>query len=313
MAQIRHFTYPSADGVTQIHAMEWRPDEGTQLRGILQIAHGMQEFIERYNDFAIYMAQQGFLVVGNDHLGHGDSVQGGNRNYWGYFAKEQGNRLVLQDMRTLQSRTADAHPDVPYFLLGHSMGSFLARQYLCVYGRSLAGAVISGTASHSALECAAGKTLCRLLARRHGWFYRSTFINNLSIGSCNRKFEPARTPCDWLTRDEKIVDAYIADPRTQFIFTLNGFYGLFESLSYLTKTENLRKMPKKLPVFFIAGQMDPVGNFGEGPRKVAARFQGLGLKAVTCRIYPLDRHEVLNELDKTDVWKDVKAFLEGCL
>lgn len=306
MSTEKHFTYSSADKKTQIHAIRWDPTG--KPKAVLQIAHGMQEFIDRYADFARYLNDHGFLVVGNDHLGHGSSVVSPEK--MGYFAEKNGNKAVITDMRSLHKMTREDHPDLPYFLLGHSMGSFLVRQYLCMYGKQLDGAVISGTAYHPFAEASLGATLCRTIAKVKGWEHRSTFMTNMAMGSYNRKFEPARTKLDWLTRDEKIVDEYRKDPRTQPMFTLNAFYNMFEGLKYIDKKENLLHIPKDLPLLFIAGAMDPVGNFGQGVKRVFAQMQELGLTDVTCKLYPNDRHEVLNELDRAQVYEDVLRWLE---
>ena len=165
MAKAEHFQYPSSDGKTTIHAMRWVP-EG-KIRAILQIAHGMQEFIERYDDFADWLSEKGFLVVGNDHLGHGLSVNS-DADY-GYFADKNPERAVIADMRQLQRLTQEQYKDLPYFLFGHSMGSFLVREYICMYGRRLDGAIIGGTAFYSAKETKAGMALCKGIARFKGW------------------------------------------------------------------------------------------------------------------------------------------------
>ena len=327
MAVKTEFTYPAGENKAPLRALRWTPDEGTAPVGVLQIVHGMQEFIDRYDDFACFMASHGFIVTGCDLPGHGGSIPNGDENYFGYFGdndfhegnstnpagETNGNRNLIRAIRALQMLTQDLYPELPYFLLGHSMGSFLARQYLCLRGASLSGAVISGTAYHPAAETAAGMFLSKFIAGRKGWFYRSPFLNNLSLGSLNKQFEPARTKVDWLTRDESVVDAYTADRRTQFVFTCNGFYALFQTLRYLTSKANLEHMPKNLPVLFIAGAKDPVGNNGDGPRKVAAQFKSLGLQDTELKIYEEDRHEVLNELDKETVYADVLHFLEGYL
>lgn len=303
----KHFTYLSADRLTQIHAIAWEP--AGEVKAILQIAHGMQEFIDRYADFAAYLNTHGFLVVGNDHLGHGGSVRSQER--MGYFAAHNGNKAVIADMRSLHRQISEAYPGIPYFLLGHSMGSFLARQYLCMYGQFLDGAVISGTAYHPYVEATMGAALCKVLAKVKGWEHRSTFINGMAIGSYNKRFEPARTKVDWLTRDEKIVDAYREDPRTQPIFTLNAYYNMFIGLQYIARRANLAHIPHSLPVLFIAGEMDPVGSFGAGVKRAFVQLKALGLTDVSCKLYPNDRHEVLNELDRAQVYEDVLTWLEA--
>ena len=309
MVTTTEFTFLSADKKTQIHAIEWKPD--VPPVGVLQLVHGMQEFIERYDDFARFMCTKGFLVVGHDHLGHGLSVA--DENSYGYFAEKSGNRVLLTDMRQLHRMTAEKYPELPFFMMGHSMGSFLARQYICLYGKYLDGAVISGTAYHPPMECKAGMLLCRVIARFKGWKYISKLLTYMVVGSLNKKFEPSATHLDWLTRDDSVVEAYRHDPRTHHFFTLNANYNLFVSLKYLTVRENLMRIPKGLPVLLIAGEMDPVGNFGAGVKKVFVQLQAIGLKDVQCKLYPNDRHEVLNELDKAQVYQDIMGWILGRL
>ncbi len=326
MANKTEFTYLSADKKTPIRALRWMPDEGTAPVAVLQIIHGMQEFIDRYDDFATFMASHGFIVTGCDLLGHGGSIRNGDERYFGYFGESDyaegktdssgemnGNRTLIRDIRSLQLLTQDLFPDLPYTLLGHSMGSFLAREYLCLHGASLTAAVISGTAFYSPVEVQAGLRLSRMTAKRKGWFYRSPFLNILSIGSMNKQFKDPRTPLDWLTRDPAVVDAYAADRRTQFVFTCNGFYSLFSALHYLTKKANLEHIPKNLPILLIAGDMDPVGKNGSGPKKVQGQLKSLGLENPKLILYQDYRHEVLNEIGKETVYEDVLHFLEESL
>ena len=293
----QEFYYPSKDGLTQIHAIEWIPE--TQVRGILQIAHGMVEFIDRYDRFAAFMASQGFYVVGNDHLGHGKSVT--DESQLGYFAKHDGNFCVLGDMQQLRETARAKYPDVPYFLLGHSMGSFLARQFIEKFGEGLSGAIIMGTGYQPAatLDLAIGLTAVFQQAR--GGHYRSNTINNMALGAYNKAFEPGRTKSDWLTKDEAIVDAYEANPLNQFVFTVNGYYNLFRGMRYSQRKENLARIPKALPILVVSGGDDPVGESGKGPKIVAESYREIGIQDVTLKLFPGDRHEILNELDKETV------------
>lgn len=303
----QEFYYPSKDGLTQIHAIEWVPE--TEVRGVLQIAHGMVEFIDRYDRFARFMASKGFYVVGNDHLGHGKSVT--DETQLGYFAKHDGNFCVLGDMQQLKEDTQKKYPNVPYFLLGHSMGSFLAREFIEKYGEGLAGAIIMGTGyqPNATLNLAIGLTAVFQQAR--GGHYRSTTINNMALGSYNSSFEPGRTKCDWLTKDEAIVDAYVANPLNQFVFTVNGYYNMFRGMRYCQRQENLDKIAKDLPILVVSGQNDPVGEFGKGPKIVAQTYRDTGIKDVTLKLFPDDRHEILNELDKEAVDQYLLEWIEA--
>ncbi len=293
----REFFYPSKDGLTQIHAIEWTPDG--EVCGVLQIAHGMVEFIDRYDRFATFLASNGFCVVGNDHLGHGRSVT--DETQLGYFAKHDGNFCVLGDMQQLREDTQKKYPGVPYFLLGHSMGSFLTRQFIEKYGAGLSGAIVMGTGYQPNATLDLGIALTAVFQQARGGHFRSTMINNMALGSYNKTFEPARTKSDWLTKDEAIVDAYEANPLNQFLFTVNGYYNLFRGMRYAQRQVNLDKIPKDLPILVVSGQNDPVGDFGKGPKIVAESYRETGIKDVTLKLFPDDRHEILNETDKEAV------------
>ncbi|MBR1677198.1 MAG: lysophospholipase [Clostridia bacterium] len=300
------FYFPSKDGLTQIHAIEWIPEN--EVKAVLQIAHGMVEFIDRYDRFANVLAKNGFYVVGNDHLGHGKSVT--DESQLGYFAKHDGNFCVLGDMKQLMDDTKKKYPDVPYFLLGHSMGSFLARQFIEKFGEGLDGAIIMGTGYQPIATLDLGIALTAVFQQARGGHFRSDMINNMALGSYNKSFEPSRTKNDWLTRDEAIVDAYEANPLNQFKFTVNGYYNLFRGMRYCQRKENLEKIPKKLPILVVSGQNDPVGEFGKAPKTVAQIYKDTGIEDVTLKLFPDDRHEILNELDKEEVDKYLLDWLK---
>ena len=303
----QEFYFPSKDGLTQIHTIEWIP-EG-EVRGVLQIAHGMVEFIDRYDRFASFMASQGFYVVGNDHLGHGKSVT--DESQYGYFAKHDGNFCVIGDMQQLREDTQKKYPGVPYFLLGHSMGSFLAREFIEKFGSGLSGAIIMGTGYQSLATLDTAIALTAVLQQARGGHFRSEMINNMALGAYNKAFEPGRTKNDWLCKDEAIVDAYVSNPLNQFVFTVNGYYNLFRGLRYAERQQNLDKIPKDLPILVVSGAEDPVGEFGKGPRIVAEIYKKAGIKDVTLKLYPGDRHEILNELDKETVDRDLLNWIEA--
>lgn len=305
MAHKEDFYFNSASGTTKIHAVRYIPDG--EIRAILQISHGMVEYVERYEAFALYLNSKGILVTGNDHLGHGKSIN--SRDELGYFAKEDGNHAVLYDLYQLTQITKEKYPGIPYFLLGHSMGSFYARQYLCEFGHELDGAIIMGTGCQPLALVKAGRLLTSLIALFKGWHYRCEFVNNMAFGSYNKKFEPARTSKDWLSKDEAIVDKYVADEYCNFIFTLNAYYNMFTGISRLYNKKLLSQMPKSLPVLFVAGEDDPVGDFGKGVLKSVDMFKNTGMQNVKVKLYPTDRHEILNETDFRQVYDDLYTWL----
>ena len=301
------FYFPSKDGNTEIHTIEWKP-EG-EVRAVLQICHGMVEYIRRYDEFAQFLCGEGYYVVGNDHLGHGKSIQA--KSEYGFFNEKYGNACVLGDMHTLRQRTEKKYPGVPYFMLGHSMGSSLLRQYIQMYGNGLSGAVLMGTvADHKKAALLFGKRLCRVMAAFRGWHYRSKMVDNLVLGAYNKKFKPARTRADWITSDNENLDMYVADPLCSFMFTVNAYYNVFSGMIGIQRKESVYMIPKGLPVLFVSGADDPVGEFGKGVCKIYEKYRAAGIRDVTLRLYTGDRHEILNETDRDQVYKDLLGWFE---
>ncbi len=304
------FYFDSRDGENKVHAVRYAPDNG-EVRCVLQIVHGMSEHIERYEEFARFLTEQGFLVTGEDHLGHGKTVAEGGM--CGYFCEQDPATVVVRDVHRLKKKTQALYPNVPYVILGHSMGSFIVRNYLYRYGTGIHGAIIMGTGMQSPGLIAAAKTVAAVQKTFCGAKHVSRFIYNVAFGSYNKHFEPARTHVDWLTRDEKVVDQYIADPLSGFVFTVNGFQTLFELMSRIQKQENLEKIPKELPVFMVSGADDPVGDYGKGVEKAYASLQNVGLTNIKLKLYEKDRHEILNELDKDVVMQDIYDWIRDTI
>lgn len=300
--------FESRDGVSKLHAIVWS-DETKNPIGILQIIHGMAEYIERYDDFARFMVEKGFVVVGDDHLGHGDSV--GENGTFGYFCKKDPATVLVRDEHRLKKLMEAKYPGVPYYILGHSMGSFIARNYLNRYGSGIQGMIVMGTGNQSKALLGASKVLVGLTGFFCGEKHVAKFINKLAFGTYNRAIEDAKTNVDWLTKDEAIVDKYIADERCGFTFTVNGFRGLFELIYRLQKPKNLVTIPKKIPVFFVSGEEDPVGDYGEGVIGAKNDLVRAGLENVSMKLYPGDRHEILNETDKDIVYQDIYEWIES--
>ncbi|MGE4275952.1 MAG: lysophospholipase [Lawsonibacter sp.] len=305
MSVLRELTYPSSDGVHTVYAQEWLPQ--SQPRGIVQIVHGVAEHVGRYDHVARFLNEHGFLVCGEDHLGHGKTVSDGK---YGYFAPKGGWDLVARDIRRLRELEEAQYPGVPYVMLGHSMGSFLTRTYLIRWPGTLDGAVLSGTGQEPALLVAFGKGLAGLICALRGPNYVSQLVYRLSMGSYNRKFKPNRTTGDWLSRDEKMVDAGLKDPLCAFKPTVSMFRDMMGGLQFIADRRNLARMSRKTPVLFLSGDRDPVGGMGRGVEQVVGMFQEAGCEDVTVKLYHEGRHEVFNEINRQEVMEDLLAWLE---
>ena len=299
------FRFPSTDGRNQIHVIEWVP-EG-EVRGVVQIIHGMVEFIDRYDRFARVLNEAGYYVVGDDHLGHGATPA--NEEDYGYFGEPDGCALVLGDIRRLYELTKEKYPEVPYVMMGHSMGSFFCRQYINLYSDELAGAIVMGTGYQSPMTLKIAKFVAKNSAKRKGWRFRNATLVKMSMGAYNKRIKPLRTPVDWLTKDEAIVDAYVKNPWNNFMFTNNAYYGMFSCIEQCEKDANLQRIRKDLPVLIVSGAEDPVGSYGAGVKKVYEEYRRVGLTNAQMILYPNDRHEILNETDHEVVDKDILDWL----
>ena len=305
MSQMIDFTLPSTVPGRTLHAFRCIP-EG-EVRAIVQLSHGMVEFIDRYKPLAEDLAGRGILVTGHDHLGHGGSIR--TKDDYGYFAQPDGNRAVLDDLHAMTTLTKQLYPGVPYFLLGHSMGSFYARQYLCEYGAELDGAILMGTGYQPKALVTLARTVCRMLAVFFGWQHRSRLVRDLSFLGYNKGLE-GRTPHDWLNRDPAEVDKYRADERCMFTFTLNAYYSMFTGILRLYDPDFLNRMPKDLPLLFLAGDADPVGEQSKGVQRAIDSLKAVGVQNITQKFYPGARHELLMEINRQEVFADIGSWLD---
>lgn len=286
-----------------IHGCRWEP-EG-KPKAVLQIVHGIAEYAARYEEFATVMSQQGFLVVAEDHMGHGDSIGDGAV---GYF--EGGWFKAVADTHRLLSYTRMEFPDIPYVMLGHSMGSFMVRTLLTRYPKcGISAAIICGTAWMHRGIINSGLAAATLACKAEGADKPNKMLNNMMFGSYNRRVEHKRTSFDWLTRDAAVVDEYMADPLCGFTITAGLARDMLTGMRYNQEPENLSKMRKDLPILFIAGSDDPVGNYGEGVTKTYKEFVKAGMEKVDMRLYPLCRHELLNEINRTEVYDNILSWL----
>ncbi|MBO4445716.1 MAG: alpha/beta hydrolase [Clostridia bacterium] len=296
------FTYTSSVGDCEIHATKWIPENA---KAIFNITHGMAEHIERYEGFAEFLAENGFAVYAHDHIGHGKSINGIYKA--GYFGdKNAEGTIFVDDNKLIVDIAKEENPGLPVFFFGHSMGSFVTRKYIALYGEGLKGAIICGTGGPNPATGVA-ILLANLAGKIKGFDADGKFINGLAFGTYNKK-TAKRTGFDWLTKDEAIVDKYIADPLCGFLFSNNGFKDMLGMLGFVNSADCYANTPKALPLLIISGADDPVGEYGKGVEKVAAAYKANG-NPVDLKLYAGDRHEILNEFDKETVMNDILAWL----
>lgn len=287
-------------GIGKISAYCWEPKIAPI--GIIQIIHGIAEHASRYDDFAAYLNALGYLVLAEDHMGHGESAKQGSVK--GYF--HGGWWAAVEDVCSLMRNIKAQYPNLPYILFGHSMGSFMARTILARYPDiGLSGCVICGTGWQPDSVLGAGRLLAGTICKLSDPQKPNMLLHKIAFGSYNQRVEHPRTAHDWLTRDNKIVDAYTADPMCGFVASAGLMNDMFEGIAYIQKKSNLLQMDKTMPILFIAGGDDPVGGYGTGVQKTAQCFRDAGMQNVTVKIYPLGRHEILNEINKNEVYADV--------
>lgn len=304
MVTREEFYVDSTDHVHMIHGYRWYDPE-VKCRGVLQIVHGMLEYIERYNELAEYMAGAGYFVVGHDHLGHGDSVR--DASELGYVG-EQGAVTWLKDIEQVRRMAVSYAPKVPYIMLGHSMGSFLVRRYLIYNGKKVDGAIIMGTGHQNPLLIKTGLAITYAGMMRKGKKGNSRILNNLTCSGYAKRYPDNAHTGSWMSRDPEILNQALQDKKMNFQFTMSAFEALFRTIEEVVDSRRAAKMPKNLPVLILSGDEDPVGNNGKGVRRFEAMLRKIGMKKVTCIIYPGNRHELIHDLDKEQVFQDIQNW-----
>lgn len=304
---MKHKTFLSADQKTTSHFICWEPAD--EAIGIVQIIHGMAEYIERYHDFAAYLNQLGFIVVGHDHLGHGESVIQEKPQH-GFFGKDDPLTFVLEDIQSVKEWSANQYPELPHFMLGHSMGSFALRNYLQFYRAEIDGAIFMGTGKNAAM-LSLGVSLTKGLnlaapEKQNKW------LDELTFGSFSKQF-PEASRFNWLSKNQENVQRYEQDALTGFTFTNNGFYTLFRLVEGANRKGWAQNIDQDLPILVISGEQDPVGDFGKGPRKVAKELDSAGIKDVSLILFAELRHEILFEKEKIEVYKAIGKWLQSRL
>ena len=301
----KQLEYPSATGLCTIKALAWLP-EGS-VKAVVQLVHGMAEHISRYQPVAEYLTGLGYAVYAEDHAGHGESVNGKGRK--GFFANENGWSLLIADIDTLHKKAKAEHPGVRHILYGHSMGSFLARTYASRYPEEFDAYIFSGTAGKNPVLGMA-KLIAKLQIKKLGPDVPCETLNKLAFGAYNKKIESPRTPFDWLTTVDQVVDDYIADEFCGFTFTASAFRDLFDGLTEITGKAWAEKV-KNVPIYLLAGKQDPVGGYGKGVVEVCKNLKDTGHTKVVLQLYENGRHEMHNESNRDEVLRGVAAFIKS--
>lgn len=301
-------TYRSANQKNTIYYTVWTPD--CNPRAVIQISHGMCEYVDRYNEVAERLCEKGFVVCGNDHLGHGRSID--SEEELGYFAESDGDLCLVRDLYALNQIMRKKYRSLPYILLGHSFGSFIARAYMMGHGDSVDGLILSGT-SAGRQPVKLGMKVSAHIAKRKGGMHRSKLINKLAFGSYNKRIKMPKSKqsgYEWITTEPTALTNYADDPRCTFIFTVQGFYDMFTLLNFVNSEEWYKKMPKGTPVYLIGGDSDPVGSYGKDIPFIAEQLLEADSSEVSYKIYPNERHEVLTGLTRAQAIADVAEFVD---
>lgn len=305
MPSFQDIFFPSSTGKNTIHARKCLPDG--KPRAVIQIVHGIAEHINRYDDFMLFLANNGFAVAGDDHLGHGQSVT--RPEELGFFDDENGWDKVVADVGTLREMMHGEFPDVPYIFFGHSMGSFLTRTFIIQNPDKYDAAIISGTGHQAKALVFAGLAMGNAVVKLHGARADGKMLNDIAFGTYNRKIDFPMTDFDWLSRDYENVKKYIADPMCGFVCKASLYRDMLSGVKFVTDQSNIDKMSKEQPIYFMSGDNDPVGDYGKGVDRAYKAFCKAGLHDVMIRLYPGGRHEMLNEINKDQVYQDILNWL----
>lgn len=281
----------------------WK-DNKKEYKGIIQIVHGMQEHIGRYIEFAEFLAKEGYIVVGHDQLGHGDTVN--SEEEYGHFSDTNGWEKLVEDINIVYKYIKEKYPNLKYILFGHSMGSILVRTYITKYNNPIDKVIICGTTKkRNGIRIGIG--FIKILKVIFGKKYKSAFVEYLVTGSFNKKFEQ-KTRIDWISRDNETIKKFVSDKKCLKNFTLQAYEDLLKGTLYVSKQKNINKS-MKIPLLFISGDMDPVGGYGRGIIKIFNMYQKTNEK-VDIRLLKNARHEILNELDKEFVYTVIVKWIE---
>ena len=302
--KVEQFNFKSHDMINNIHGKIYIPQ--SNIKGIIQIIHGMCEYSNRYDEFSKFLSLNGFVVVIHDNLGHGKSVK--NLNDLGYYFNVDGSTDMLEDINSTYSIVSAKFKNVPYFIIGHGMGSFLVRSYISYYGKDITGAILIGTGTQSNLSLKLKLSLVKAVRLLRGPRYRSKFLNKVILGNLNKKIDNP-SQFSWLSVNPDNVAKYEKDPLCNFIFTTNGFITFLNCILHCEDKATINNIPIKCPILLMSGQEDPIGSFGKGVNKALKAYKDSGITDVTLKLYEDDRHEILNEIDRAVPYTDIYNWI----
>lgn len=288
-----------------VQAYCWLPKG--KLLAVLQIVHGMQEHARRYDHFARWLNEHGIAVYAEDHIGHGLTAK--NEEELAHFPRKDDWQRQVEILHQLTLKIKSQSPGLPVFLLGQSMGSVLTQTYMIRYGNEADGYILSGAIRQPLFMAQAGRLLSGLLSAISGPSERSRLMISLGYGQYNKHFRPNRTKIDWLCSVDLIVDDYLASPLCGKRLTNRFYENLTYGFGFIAKPKNLRKIPGSKPVMIIAGEKDPAGFFGKAPLKINELLKKHAGCEVDLKLYPDMRHEILNERNREEVYRDVLKWL----
>ncbi len=303
----KEYNFPSASGLCDIYAQSAAPIDYGKIKGIVQISHGMAEYSNRYARFALELCKNGYAVFISDHVGHGSSVS--DEKMLGFFGDTDGEEYWVEDLKTLTDTIKTEYPDLPLFLLGHGMGSLIARKYTAKYGYLLDGVIYTGTSGENP-ALGFGIQLANVMIKQNGPHYRSELLDTIAFGAYNRKTEK-RTECDWVSRDTDEVDKFIDDPLCGYKYTVSGLKALFMTLKQVSTRRWYNSVPLSMPIFIASGTMDPIGDYSKGVNEVYKTLKKTGHKNVSLKLYEGARHEILNEINRKEVYADIISWLDS--
>lgn len=298
---VEEIRYLSSDGEHKIYAKIMSPV--TKIKGIVQICHGMNGYISKYDEVAKRLVEYGYVVCGNTDLGHWDSVN--SEDELGFFGEFNGYKYLISDIRKLTQIVKRKFPDKNYFLLAHSMGSFIGRCYVSKYGQDLAGAIFSGTAGPQPL-IDSGIQFANMVIQRKGYRYRSRKLYEVMFQVANKEIKNPTSNYEWLTSKE---DNYVSG-KSKFLFTAAGLRDVMMLIKKCNTFSEIQKVPKDLPLYFFAGTEDPIGEYGDGVKRVIKLYQKAKIENVELKLYEGNRHECLNEKNSDEVMNDLIKWIE---